>query len=59
MRNKKTMQQKKRLYSDELKSEAVKMVNEQGLSQSEVGLRLSIPKGTIASWVVAAKSGKG
>ncbi|SIR07010.1 hypothetical protein SAMN05920897_1337, partial [Alkalispirochaeta americana] len=44
MRNKETMQQKKRLYSDELKSEAVKMVNEQGLSQSEVGLRLSIPK---------------
>jgi transposase len=53
------MQQKKRLYSDELKSEAVKMVNEQGLSQGEVGLRLSIPKGTIASWVAAAKSGKG
>ena len=52
------MQQKKRSYSDELKSEAVKMVNEQGLSQEEVGRRLSIPKGTIASWVVASKSGR-
>lgn len=27
------MHQKKRSYGDELKSEAVKMVNEQGLSQ--------------------------
>jgi transposase len=52
------MQQKKRSYSDELKSEAVKMVNEQGLSQEEVGRRLSIPKGTIASGVAASKSGR-
>jgi len=44
------MQQKKRSYSDELGSEAVKMVNQQGLS---------IPKGTIASWIAAAKSGTG
>jgi len=49
------MQQKKRSYSDELKSEAVKMVNEQGLSQEEAGRRLSIPKGTIANWVAASK----
>jgi len=53
------MQQKKRLYSDELKSEAVKMVNEQGLSQEETGRRLSIPSGTIANWVAASKSGSG
>ena len=52
------MQQKKRSYSDGLKSEAVKMVNEQGLSQEEVGRRLSIPKGTRASWVAASKSGR-
>ena len=32
------MQQKKRSYSYELKSEAVKMVNEQGLSQEETAL---------------------
>ena len=50
------MKQKKRSYSNELKSEAVKMVNEQGLSQEEVGKRLSIPKGTIANWVAASKS---
>ena len=52
------MQQKKRSYSSELKSEAVKMVNEQGLSQQEVGRRLTIPKGTIANWVAASKSGR-
>jgi len=53
------MQQKKRSYSDELKSEAVKMVNEQGLSQEQAGRRLSIPKGTIANWVAAVKSRSG
>ena len=53
------MQQKKRSYSDELKSEAVKMVNEQGLSQEETGRRLSIPKGTIANWVAASKARMG
>ena len=52
------MKQKKRSYSDELKREAVKMVNEQVLSQEEVGNRLSIPKGTIANWVAAAESGR-
>jgi transposase len=59
MRNKESTQQKKQSYSDELKSEAVKMVNEQGLSQDEVGRRLSIAKGTIANWVAAVKSGIG
>ena len=39
-----------------LKSEAVKMVNEQGLSQEEAGRRLSIPKGTMANWIAASKS---
>ena len=53
------MQQKKRSYSDELKSEAVKMVNEQGLSQEETGRTLSIPSGTIANWVAASKSRTG
>ena len=49
------MQQKNRSYSDELKSEAVKMVTEQGLSQEETGRRLSIPKGSISNWVAASK----
>ena len=52
------MHERKRSYSDELKSEAVKMVSEQGLSQEEVGRRLSIPKGTIANWVAASRSGR-
>ena len=51
------MEQKKRSYSEELRTEAVKMVNEQGLSQAEVSRRLSIPKGTIARWVVVSKAG--
>jgi transposase-like protein len=41
----------RRSYSDELKAEAVKMVNEHGLTQDEVGRRLSLPKGTISNWV--------
>lgn len=47
-----------RKYSNELKAEAVKMCLEQGLSQKEVSLRLSIPSGTIGNWTVAAKSGR-
>jgi transposase len=47
-----------RKYSEELRSEAVKMVIEQGLSQEDVGERLSIPKGTIGNWIVAAKAGR-
>jgi transposase len=46
----------RRRYSDELKAEAVKMVNEQGLTQEETGRRLSLPKGTISNWVKASKS---
>jgi transposase len=47
-----------RSYSEELKSEAVKMVNEQGLSREEAAKRLMIPKGTIGNWITAAKAGK-
>lgn len=46
----------RRRYSDELKAEAVKMVNEQGLTQDEAARRLSLPKGTIGNWVKASKS---
>jgi transposase len=41
----------KRKYNPELKAEAVKLVNEQGLTQAEVSKRLGIPKGTIGNWV--------
>lgn len=47
----------RRKYSEELKSEAVKMVNEQGLTQEETARRLSLPKGTVGNWVVASKLG--
>ena len=46
----------RRRYSDELKAEAVKMVNEQGLTQDETARRLSLPKGTISNWVRASRS---
>jgi len=49
-----------RKYSAELKAEAVKMVVEQGLTQQEAAKRLSIPKGSIGNWVLAARaSGSG
>ena len=41
----------KRKYNPELKAEAIKLVNEQGLTQAEVSQRLGIPKGTIGNWV--------
>ena len=41
----------KKKYNPELKAEAVKMVNEQGLTQADVSQRLHIPKGTIGNWV--------
>lgn len=47
----------RRKYSDELKSEAVKMVIDQGLTQEETARRLSLPKGTVGNWVVASKAG--
>jgi transposase-like protein len=43
----------KRKYNPELKAEAIKMVNEQGLTQTEVSQRLGIPKGTIGNWARA------
>jgi transposase len=45
-----------RRYSAEMKVEAVKLVLEQGLTQEETGKRLSIPKGSIGNWVIAAKA---
>lgn len=46
-------------YSPELKAEVIKMVIEQGMTHDEVSRRLTIPKGTIAGWVVSYKRGKG
>jgi transposase len=44
-------------HSAELKTEVLKMVNEQGLTQEEAGRRLSLPKGTVGRWVAASKNG--
>ncbi|MDP2815980.1 MAG: transposase [Rectinemataceae bacterium] len=38
-------------YSDGVKAEAVRMVVEHGLSLSEASRQLTIPKGTLATWV--------
>lgn len=47
----------RKTYSIEFRTEAVKLVLEQGLTQAEAARRLSISKGTLANWVVAAKAG--
>lgn len=46
---------KQQRYTPEFRSEAVKLVLEQGIQQSLAARRLSIPEGTLAGWVVAAK----
>lgn len=48
---------KNQSYSPEFRAEAVKLVLEQGLSQEAAAKRLSIPKGTLGNWIVAAKRG--
>jgi transposase len=56
------VRKKKRMtgqYSPELRAEAVRLVLEHGMTQADVAERLSVPKGTIANWVAAAKQGRG
>lgn len=45
----------RRQYSSELRSEAVKMVAQDGLSHAEVAKKLGIPKGTIGNWIAGFK----
>ena len=47
---------KQHRYTPEFKTEAVKLVLEQGIQQSLAARRLSMPEGTLATWVAAAKS---
>lgn len=47
---------KQQKYTPEFKAEALKLITEQGLQQSVAARRLSIPEGTLAGWVAAAKS---
>lgn len=51
------MKTSRKTYSPELREEAVKLVLAQGLSIEQAAARISIPKGTLANWVVAAKRG--
>ena len=44
-------------YTPELREEAVKLVLTQGLTLEDAALRLTIPKGTLANWVAAARGG--
>ena len=44
-------------YTPELREEAVKLVLVQGLTLEDAAARIAIPKGTLANWVSAAKSG--
>jgi len=47
---------KQQRYTPEFRTEAVKLVTEQGLSQQEAANRLSVPKGTLANWVADSKA---
>lgn len=44
-------------YTPELREEAVKLILTQGLTLEDAALRLTIPKGTLANWMVAARRG--
>ena len=48
----------KQVFTAEFRVEAVKLVIDQGLSQSEVGRRLKISNKTLGRWVVLARAGK-
>jgi transposase len=45
----------KRTFTKEFREEAVKMVVQDGLSQSEVGRRLGLGSSLISGWIQAAK----
>jgi transposase len=49
------MERKQQDYTPEFRSEAVKLVLNQGLSLAEAAKRLSVPKGTLTNWVSRAK----
>jgi len=45
-------------YSREFRIEAVRLVIEEGVPQSEVSRQLSLPVSTLMNWMKAAKTGK-
>ena len=48
----------KRVVTAEFRTEAVKLVVEQGQSVADVARRLDVPYQTLYNWVVLAKAGK-
>jgi transposase len=51
------MKKEIRSYTPEFRAEAVKLVLEQGLSLEGAAQRLTVAKGTLSNWVMAAKRG--
>ena len=51
------MKKLKKTYPTALREEAVKLVLTQGLSIEQAAAGVSIPKGTLANWVAAARRG--
>jgi transposase len=49
---------KQQRYTPEFRTEAIKLVTEQGLSQKTAAERLAIPKGTLANWMAAGKASR-
>ena len=45
-------------YTAEFRSEAVKLVVQEGLSVDQAAKRLSVPKSRLGNWVRASRSGK-
>ena len=48
----------KGLYSPEFRAEAVKLVEQTGMSIDRAAKQLSIPKSSLSNWVRAAKKGQ-
>lgn len=46
------------VYTPEFRSEAVKLVEQEGLSVDHAAKRLSMPKSSLGNWVRATRSGK-
>ena len=45
-------------YSPEFRTEAVKLVLEQGLNRDDAAKRLAMPKGTLVRWVAEVRNNK-
>ena len=46
------------VYTPEFRVEAVKLIEQEGLSVDQAAKRLSVPKSSLGNWVRASRSGK-